>query len=120
MWVKLNFDRVNIPDTGNGQFSKNPIFIQGFGGANNRQQIGNMSFKDVTVSDRFKRDMWGFSACCSKMPVAKPSISSPLMSPILRPNISKKVSLLQLISLLLKSLATRMRGKETYSSAISL
>jgi hypothetical protein len=57
--LKLNFDRVNITDTGNGQFSKNPIFIQGFGGANNRQQIGNMSFKDVTVSDRFKRDIVG-------------------------------------------------------------
>jgi FG-GAP-like repeat len=61
--VKINFSNVAISDTGfntaNPQLSAEPIFIRGFGGANNRNQIGNVSFDNVTVADNFDRDIIG-------------------------------------------------------------
>ncbi|WP_310490069.1 hypothetical protein [Chamaesiphon sp. VAR_69_metabat_338] len=56
--LKVNFDNVSISDTANTQFLTNPIAIRGFGGENNRQQVGNMSFNNVTVSDNFNRDIF--------------------------------------------------------------
>jgi hypothetical protein len=55
--LKVNFDNVSISDIANSQFSTNPIVIQGYGGENNRQQVGNLAFNDVTVSDNFQRDV---------------------------------------------------------------
>jgi Ca2+-binding RTX toxin-like protein len=61
--VKINFSNVAISDTGfnaaNPQLSAEPIFIRGFGGTNNRNQIGNVSFDNVTVADNFDRDIIG-------------------------------------------------------------
>jgi Right handed beta helix region len=55
--LKINFVDVTISDTANGKISKNPIFIQGFGGENSAQQVGNLSFTNVIVKDNFNRDI---------------------------------------------------------------
>jgi hypothetical protein len=55
--LRFNFDNVTISGTGNGKFIKNPIYLQGFGGTDNAQQIGNVAFKNVVVRDNFKRDI---------------------------------------------------------------
>jgi FG-GAP-like repeat/RTX calcium-binding nonapeptide repeat (4 copies) len=61
--LKVNFTNVAISNTGfntaNPQLSAEPIFIRGFGGASNRNQIGNLSFDNVTVADNFNRDIIG-------------------------------------------------------------
>jgi Ca2+-binding RTX toxin-like protein len=61
--VKINFSNVAISDTGfnaaNPQLSAEPIFIRGFGGTNNRNKIGNVSFDNVTVADNFDRAIVG-------------------------------------------------------------
>jgi hypothetical protein len=59
--LKVNFDSITISDTANNKFSTNPILIRGFGGPLNRQQIGNLSFNNVTVNDGFKRDIVGIA-----------------------------------------------------------
>jgi len=55
--LKVNFDNVTVSDTGNGEFATNPIYIRGFGGPAQPEQIGNLSFKDVVVEDNFDRDI---------------------------------------------------------------
>ena len=55
--LKINFTDVAITDTANNKFSKNPIYIRGFGGEDSTQQIGNLSFKNVTVDDKYNRDI---------------------------------------------------------------
>jgi FG-GAP-like repeat/RTX calcium-binding nonapeptide repeat (4 copies) len=61
--VKINFSNIAISDTGfnaaNPQLSAEPIFIRGFGGPDNRNQIGNVSFDNVTVADNFDRNIIG-------------------------------------------------------------
>jgi FG-GAP-like repeat len=61
--LKVNFSNIAISNTGfntaKPELSANPIFIRGFGGLNNRNQIGNLSFDNVTVNDNFKRDIIG-------------------------------------------------------------
>jgi FG-GAP-like repeat/RTX calcium-binding nonapeptide repeat (4 copies) len=61
--LKVNFTNIAISNTGfntaNPQLSAEPIFIRGFGGSSNRNQIGNLSFNNVTVADNFKRDIIG-------------------------------------------------------------
>jgi FG-GAP-like repeat len=57
--LKVNFSNIAISDTGfntaNPQLSANPIFVRGFGGLENRNQIGNLSFNNVTVADNYNR-----------------------------------------------------------------
>lgn len=53
--LKINFDNVTVSDTGNGEFASNPIYIRGFGGDAQPKEVGNLSFKDVTVKDNFNR-----------------------------------------------------------------
>jgi hypothetical protein len=55
--LKVNFEKVNISDTADSQFAKHPIYIKSFGGESAPQQLGNLSFKDVTIQDNFKRDV---------------------------------------------------------------
>jgi Right handed beta helix region len=55
--LKVNFEKVDISGTKNGEFIKNPIYIRGYGGDSAPQQVGNLSFKDVTVQDAFDRDI---------------------------------------------------------------
>ena len=55
--LKVTFDNVTVEKTGNGEFATNPIYIRGFGGPTQPQQIGNLSFKDVVVRDTFDRDI---------------------------------------------------------------
>jgi Ca2+-binding RTX toxin-like protein len=61
--LKVNFNNVAISNTGfntaRPELSAEPIFIRGFGGPNNRNQIGNLSFNNVTVADNFDRDIIG-------------------------------------------------------------
>jgi FG-GAP-like repeat len=61
--LKVNFSNIAISNTGfntaNPALSANPIFIRGFGGPTNRNQIGNLSFDNVTVADNFNRDIIG-------------------------------------------------------------
>jgi hypothetical protein len=59
--LKVNFSTVAISDTNfnvaNPELSATPIFIRGFGGPNDRKQIGNLSFNDVTVTDNYDRSI---------------------------------------------------------------
>jgi hypothetical protein len=55
--LKVNFENVAVKGTGNGQFLKNPIYITSPNGVTNPQQVGNLSFKNVTVQDNFQRDI---------------------------------------------------------------
>ena len=55
--LQVNFENVTVEKTGNGEFATNPIYIRGFGGPTQPQQIGNLSFKDVVVKDTFDRDI---------------------------------------------------------------
>jgi Right handed beta helix region len=55
--LKINFTDVEITDTANNKFSENPIYIRGFGGEDSAQQIGNLSFNNVTVNDKYSRDI---------------------------------------------------------------
>jgi hypothetical protein len=54
--LKGNFSNIAISNTGfTPGLSADPIFVQGFSGANYRNQIGNVAFNNVTVSDNYKR-----------------------------------------------------------------
>jgi RTX calcium-binding nonapeptide repeat (4 copies)/FG-GAP-like repeat len=61
--LKVNFNNIAISNTGfntaNPQLSAEPIFIRGFGGSSNRNQIGNLSFNNVTVADNYNRSIVG-------------------------------------------------------------
>ena len=54
--LQVNFKNVNISDTGNGKYLQNPIYIRGFGGTTQPQEVGNLSFDNVTIRDDFARD----------------------------------------------------------------
>ncbi|MEL7225547.1 MAG: right-handed parallel beta-helix repeat-containing protein, partial [Cyanobacteria bacterium J06576_12] len=53
--LKVNFQNVTVSNTGNGPFATNPIYIRGFGGELQPEQIGNLSFDNVVVKDKFER-----------------------------------------------------------------
>jgi Ca2+-binding RTX toxin-like protein len=53
--LKVNFNQVAISNTGSNSQITNPIFVLGFGGVNDRNQIGNLAFNNVTVADNFDR-----------------------------------------------------------------
>jgi FG-GAP-like repeat len=64
--VKINFSNIAISNSGfnaaNPQLSANPILIRGFGGGDNRKQIGNVSFDNVIVADNFNRSIIGIQS----------------------------------------------------------
>jgi Ca2+-binding RTX toxin-like protein len=58
--LKVNFNNIAISNTGQTAFSAAaPIIVQGFGGGNDRNQIGNLAFNNVTVADNFNRPITG-------------------------------------------------------------
>jgi Ca2+-binding RTX toxin-like protein len=58
--LKVNFNNVAISNTAQTGFSAPaPISVLGFGGLNDRNQIGNLAFNNVTVADNFNRPVIG-------------------------------------------------------------
>jgi FG-GAP-like repeat len=56
--LKVNFSNIAISNTGfTPGLSAAPIFVQGFSDSTYRNQIGNVAFNNVTVSDNYKRSI---------------------------------------------------------------